>query len=537
MTKSLTKVAIVGGGLTGIAILAGLVRAAIDRHVQLSITIFEPEAIIGTGLAYDTNLPDNFTLNHELGSMGSVNAGLRNLDKRDFFSWIQENRKKLQPLYPSYALNNPLAHVPRSLFGRYLLARYEAAKQYAADHAIIVHEYHASVDDIQRNEGEFSLKTADGHFLSDIVILATGNYFNCLDPALRQSGKCFHSFEYSGYMANSLPDNAIMLISGTGLSAYDAAIHGLESGKYRKVIMASRRGMLRRVRGQLEPYERKYFSIPNLEKLAGGSTRPFRLEHILRLATNELESAYGKQINLQERYSVKEIVVMLQSDIITTQNMKQSVWRSMLNSIPDDERQEIYLRLDPVDKEIFANTYSSLYQLINAPMPLGTAAKLLNFIETQRLYLVNGMQSVRYLPQEQKFELWYAHDSSGRPIALHDKALQSNAHAYMLKADVYIDGVGIGRSIMHVPLYRNILRHGLVEAHPLGGIRVDLTSRHVIDQMGKQVSNLYAIGQMTCGETILTHNSLQLSQLGILVGANIVQDIEARLRQQGTEQE
>jgi uncharacterized NAD(P)/FAD-binding protein YdhS len=91
-------------------------------------------------------------------------------------------------------------------------------------------------------------------------------------------------------------------------------------------------------------------------------------------------------------------------------------------------------------------------------------------------------------------------------------------------ADVYVDAMGLGRDIRPIPLYRKLIEGGVVEPHPEGGIRVNLETRQVITKGGSQ-KNLYAIGTMARGETILTHNSLTVAQLGIEVGRQIVESL------------
>lgn len=125
------RIAIVGGGLAGVGLLSSLVQAAASIKLSsLKIEIFERAEEIGSGLPYALSAPDTFLLNHEADYMGSVNLHLQHMDCTDFASWVRSNLETLSPLYPNTKLDTKSGYLPRSLYGRYLIARYEETKAF-----------------------------------------------------------------------------------------------------------------------------------------------------------------------------------------------------------------------------------------------------------------------------------------------------------------------------------------------------------------------------------------------------------------------
>jgi|GEM_PF-5127509 len=526
-------IAIIGAGLAGISMLSGIVRAAVDEGMKdIDITLFEKAKKPATGLAYQTDLPDAFMLNHEFNYMGSVNVLKDKSDDADFFQWVNHHINTLQPLYPHYDLTKLDSYVPRNLYGRYLDARYEEILCYAKEQGIPIALENLAVENVKEKDRGFSIITSNDntknekHF--DRVILATGNWFKDINPTLKSTGRAFLSQQWKEYLHNdTIPEQATMLITGTGLSAYDSALAALDSGKYKEVIMASRGGNLRRVRGNTEDYHRKYLTLKNLDTLAGGVEAPIKLEDIFYLLNKELEHAYGNPVIWKEAYTVPEIIEQFKNDMNQVENNETLKWRSVYAAIPDSERHEIYHRLCEEDKEIFQTKYASLWACFHAPMPIYNAKKINDYMEKGQIKLINGAQFPNFNTETGKFELIYAQKEDGTPL-IHNDPAEPIPERYIRKvsADVYIDAMGMAKNINKVPLYHNLIQNGLAEVHPRGGIRADLTTRLLkVGDITKK--GIYAIGQNTNGETILTHNSLQISELGVTIGRDIVKSLKA----------
>lgn len=83
--------AIVGGGLSGLACLHGLVKASVCWNMEdVRITIFEPFGALGPGLAYRIEQPYCWLLNHEADHLGTLNGG-----SHGFLNWMATNRQSL----------------------------------------------------------------------------------------------------------------------------------------------------------------------------------------------------------------------------------------------------------------------------------------------------------------------------------------------------------------------------------------------------------------------------------------------------------
>jgi len=529
-------VAIIGGGFAGLSALENIVRAAAANGLaNLHISIFERGNEIGPGLPYAVNQPDEFMLNHQLNYMGSINVKAKKPDSADFYRWVQENLDTLVLSYPGHDLRNPRGYVPRSLYGRYLTARYEDIKAFAVQHGItITPRTGVEVNNIGRNGRHFTVDAGSTSEPFDKVVLATGNWFRDENKQFAETGRAFLASEPERYMQNdAIPDHATMLIKGTGLSAYDAAIKALESGKYEKVVMASRHGNLRKVRGIAKSYKRKFLTIANLDRGTGYDKGIFRLKDVEELLQKELEHAYGRPVPLKDAHSVPAIIQQLRDDIAAVENDEELKWYSILKSIPEHEINMIKKRLTPEDRAEFDEKYSSLLKCFQAPMSLSTAKKLLRFIEDGKLELVNGIQSID-VNENRKFELSYARQADGLPVlyssesgTLGDrlKRYPPQPIKHPATADVFIDATGQGRNIKLVPLYAKLIDGGIVEAHPDGGIRIDTDTHRVIGKNGWQQKNVYALGTMSSGEVAQPYNSVVISRLTAKLGKGIVDSI------------
>lgn len=516
------RVTIVGGGMGCVAVLRSLVRNAyLTGRTDMDITIFERSDTIGPGVAYRLNLPDSFLLNHELDHMGNVNIKSDDIkDETDFYNWVQETKAYLVDRYPDFDLERRNEYVPRSLYGRYLKAKYQEIKQQAENLDIKINEHTSTeVENVVRQNGEFVVKTAHGEYRSDVNVLATGNWFNSPKDEFPKATKVFvpYADDLSYLDSNVIPNNSTLIIRGTGLTAYDIAIAALESGLYEKVLMASRNGRLRAVRGRIEPYQRKFLTIPKLEHLAGGVDHPFKLADVIDLIQKELNFIYGGKVDLNEKHSVDEIVEKLRFDIEQAEADTILKWRSFVLSIGYDERNEIYRRLQDKDKPEFLKNYSAILNFF-APMPSTNARKLLGFIEDGRLEIHNGVQSFEYVEASDVFVMTCQHNAQGKPII---GATVEGAVVTKHQGNVFADSSGISRDISLQPLFFNMAAGQTVEANPFGGLRFDEDSFQVVVD-GENVNNLYCIGQMQIGTTIQPVNSILIARHGEKVGADII---------------
>ena len=135
------RIAIVGGGASGVLVAVNLVRAM--RH-QAEIIIIERRSNLGRGLAYSTSDPSHL-LNVRVANMSAFPN-----DPEHFLNW-------LKLIGPAFGIDHP-AHflfVPRSVYGAYLESLLDERAPYG------IRVLSSSCEDIAEQGDEVQLRLAD----------------------------------------------------------------------------------------------------------------------------------------------------------------------------------------------------------------------------------------------------------------------------------------------------------------------------------------------------------------------------------------
>jgi uncharacterized NAD(P)/FAD-binding protein YdhS len=217
------RVAIIGGGASGVLTALQLLSSSDDS--ALCVTVHEASGVLGRGIAYGTSDPRHL-LNVRARHM-SAYADVPS----DLLDWAR--RAGRDP--------DPLGFLPRMEFSAYL----QDTLADVADHRLTISA--GRVDDIVPVGDGFELRTRDRVATADTVVLAYGNQ---APQPLTVGG--VDLAELPGYLPNpwdlaairALPDDAAVVIVGTGLTAIDTAITLLEDSPRRRAVMVSRHGLL-----------------------------------------------------------------------------------------------------------------------------------------------------------------------------------------------------------------------------------------------------------------------------------------------------
>lgn len=198
---------IIGGGFSGLAVLAALVRHA--TH-PLQISVYNPDGAFGRGKAYSTQDPEHL-LNVRAGAMGAY-AG----EDDDFFLWLIAE-----------GISCEISDfMPRAVYGRYLdhvLAETLVMAQQKDTRIFMIHE---RVTDVMPAGQALKVKTVTENHSHDGVILACGND----SPRVPSLGA--RVAEHAGWWKHPyLPDRwkyirkaGHVIIIGSGLSMVDALV-------------------------------------------------------------------------------------------------------------------------------------------------------------------------------------------------------------------------------------------------------------------------------------------------------------------------
>jgi uncharacterized NAD(P)/FAD-binding protein YdhS len=212
------RIAIVGGGATGILAAAHLARRldpAIDEIVAV-----EPGETLGRGLAYATDDPRHL-LNVRVANMSAF------ADEPDHLTaWLNRRR--------GTGATSPFSFISRGLYGDYLA---DLAEQ-TLSNGLVRRERACCLDVEERVDGvRLALSTGET-LAADVAILATGH------DAKPTLGGLPAEQPWSAGALEGLSPDAPILILGSGLTMVDMALSLERRGQRGPIVVLSRRGLL-----------------------------------------------------------------------------------------------------------------------------------------------------------------------------------------------------------------------------------------------------------------------------------------------------
>ncbi|MEV4625993.1 FAD/NAD(P)-binding protein [Micromonospora sp. NPDC049523] len=219
-------VLVVGGGCSGV-----LVSRELLRHTAASVTLVDPSASPGTGVAYGPAAQPWHLLNSPAGTMSADPDA-----PGDFVDWCRVRR-------PSVAAGD---FMPRSWYGDYLRDVLGAVEREAAGRLRIVRD---RVSRIVGTGGRVGAVLDSGERLAaDRAVLAIGAPASA-DPAQRwpasgARGSGYVRDPWSPGALDAVPADRPVLLVGTGLTAVDVALSLAAAGQRGPMIAVSRHGLL-----------------------------------------------------------------------------------------------------------------------------------------------------------------------------------------------------------------------------------------------------------------------------------------------------
>jgi uncharacterized NAD(P)/FAD-binding protein YdhS len=201
-------IAIVGGGFSGLAVLANLVSKA-RRPLSIAIISRDPPDVFGP--AYSTPRPEHL-LNVRASAMGLFGD-----NHRGFYEWAAARDKNVKPD----------EYLPRSLYARYLASVREEALQAAAKKSIAVDFVRAEALDIVP-AATLRIVTDSKSIEAKNIVLAIGNTLKAKEePQTTRLISDVWNFSYE--LLEKAEDIRHVAVIGSGLTALDTIISLLNS--------------------------------------------------------------------------------------------------------------------------------------------------------------------------------------------------------------------------------------------------------------------------------------------------------------------
>lgn len=227
------RVAVVGGGFSGVAFAIHLVRLA---STPVAVQIIEQRATPGLGLAYDSADPA-YRLNNPAAPISTLYLD----EPEHLHNWLEQSGA----LAADPEMATPRGRFPRrATFGTYVA---EQLRQHAERPHAEVHHIRARARSLARDAGGWSVTQEDGGVVkADAVVLATGHppaaIPGPLAAALAGDARLVPDPWGPGALDGIGPRDDVLII-GTGLTMADIVASLNSTGHRGRIVAVSRRGL------------------------------------------------------------------------------------------------------------------------------------------------------------------------------------------------------------------------------------------------------------------------------------------------------
>ena len=468
--NSLRHIAIVGCGFTGTSLFHQLV----DRYPLQKLTIFEATGDFGPGYAYRTTECPDYLINNTTDTMCLTPAS-----RRAFLDWLEEQPLGDEPIEPT-------GHLPRTLYGRFLQASFEATQTAAANKGIETVPVAREVTGLSPlDDGRIRLHWCDGETTADAVVLTTGrcpDYDRYPGPPANAEARYF-STQVMTPELDSVPADGTVHVLGASLSAYDVInrLFSEETGcrfardttgkltfdpgeNERRVVLCSRSGRLKAMQSRHpRPLSRTLLTEQHLRD--SRAANELTLQDLRELIDDEAAN-HGVSIDWK---TILEPYAGCGSVAAVTHRAAELLYESIRgattvpaeNFLVDlfaDAQIELWdafaaRLLSHEDEQRYRQAVETAALAYAAPCPVPTGERLLALMEAGRLSIVKGVRGVTQRS-----------DASGYDIE-HDFGKEA--------ASILIDATGsTHRDVRHPkqsPLVRGLVEQGALRGYERGG--------------------------------------------------------------------
>ncbi|CAN7723954.1 FAD/NAD(P)-binding protein [Caballeronia sp. LjRoot29] len=229
------NIVVIGGGFTGIAFIIHAIRAC-PADVDLDFTIVEPSAELGRGIAYGTSEPLH-RINVPTDRM-SLFAG----DSTHATRWLQAH----DAIDAGSSDGQGSYYVSRARYGEYVAATLADVVAEAASHVRVTHR-RATATGVRKSESGYTVTLDDGSRLDAHRVALCFGHTPSKPPGVIDEQASHDPRLVSNPWApdalRAIPQDASVLLVGTGLTMADVAVTLIERGHSGRINAISRRGL------------------------------------------------------------------------------------------------------------------------------------------------------------------------------------------------------------------------------------------------------------------------------------------------------
>ena len=489
MKTGTTRMAIIGGGLSGSLVALNLLHQEIPSSI--AITLVEKDRPAGVGVAYSTGRQYHL-LNVPANRMGAPPN-----DPGHFVRWLE--RKGITV--------NPAGFEPRGRYGEYIRDLLVNASARVTNQRSIGRVHDEAIDLVPTGEGDFEVRTRSGRaFGADRVVLALGNYPppnpRLTDMSFTGSPR-YHRNPWAPDTIQDLRKDETVFIIGTGLTMVDVVLTLRHRQHRGQVIAVSTHGYVPQPHKPTSPY-------------------PSFIEELQPLnSTLDLLKVIRKHIRLAEGTGTD--------------------WRAVVDSLRP-HTQEIWLRLPLEEKHSFLAHLRHLWGVARHRMP-PECAQIIDEMATSGQLRIEAGRITRLSDQGGNIEVEYLRRDNSESVVLNAGSVinctgpESNLNKIkdplienLLKRGL-IRNDDLSMGIDALPNGSVINREGVHSDNlytlgpPLKGILWESTAVPEIRQQAHDLANLLHaafLKNTNEGKSVLTkdskHNSVPVGVTAALIG-------------------
>ncbi len=444
------RIGIIGGGYTGTAVAIHLSR---QSAVPLDISVVEPAAELGRGVAYGTTDPD-----HRInGPTTTHSLYLDNL--AHFDQWYRASGALADDPECVDALGR--AFVRRAAMGRYVGHEFALHQQDNPSGSSIRHIRDRAVNARADGNGFVVSLAATDDLASDLLVITTSNAPPAVLPVLEGAvagHKAFYADPWDLARLAQIPSDARILIVGTGLTMADVAITVLRDRPGAKITAISRRGLLPKGQRSVLPAD----IIPEA----------------LAREVPAFVARHGKP------NSVRAILRAVRSDI-RDHIAAGSEWHVVIDDLREAAH-HLWPALSEQEQRRFLRHLAPWYETHRFRYPPQTEAKIRAMIEAGRL-TTRAASIVSAVPRGNRIEVTTRRRG------------QTELTTEPFDAIINCTGPQRKPSRSGDPFLHNLVSGGLLVNHPLGlGLVVDDLCR-ALNRDGRHDGRLRVIGPLSGG--------------------------------------